>query len=253
MRGVPRASCVLALAVVTATVFGACDGCDGCACDAEEHECADGLDNEGDMDVDCFDNDCRTLCDFVYCGNGALEPTEECDGDLFAGEATCESLGAGSGTLACQSCHLDTDQCTFRADAGGSDAAPVDAGAATDGAPGIDAAPGTDATPAPTCGNGVLDATEQCEGTNLGGNDCTTILMGFGGGTLACGASCTFDVSGCTATPGFCGNGVIDGAEDCDEGDLGGATCVSLTGDACGSVYCLSDCTYYVMCYPGPC
>ncbi len=50
------------------------------------------------------------------------------------------------------------------------------------------------------CGNGVLEAGETCDGTALGGEDCTTIEGNFTGGTLACAAGCTaFDTAGCTA------------------------------------------------------
>jgi len=46
------------------------------------------------------------------------------------------------------------------------------------------------------CGNGMIDAGEQCDGTNLGGASCKS--LGYNtDGTLACTASCTFDTSGC--------------------------------------------------------
>jgi hypothetical protein len=48
------------------------------------------------------------------------------------------------------------------------------------------------------CGDGIVDAAEQCNGAHLGGASCTSIPGGFGGGTLACTAACTFDTSGCT-------------------------------------------------------
>jgi hypothetical protein len=47
------------------------------------------------------------------------------------------------------------------------------------------------------CGDGIVNATEECDGTNLGGATCATIPGGFAGGTLACTASCTRDTSGC--------------------------------------------------------
>jgi hypothetical protein len=48
----------------------------------------------------------------------------------------------------------------------------------------------------PNCGNGALDAGEQCDGTNLGGASCSS--LGFPGGTLSCTAACTFNTSACT-------------------------------------------------------
>lgn len=48
------------------------------------------------------------------------------------------------------------------------------------------------------CGDGTLDAGEDCDGSSLGGNSCTTV--GFGSGTLACGPGCRFDTSACVPT-----------------------------------------------------
>ncbi len=93
-------------------------------------------------------------------------------------------------------------------------------------------------TSAPTCGNGLLDSGEQCDGTNLGGATCTS--KGFAGGTLSCSSSCTLVTSACTASP--CGNGIIDSGEQCDGANLGGATCVSK-GFGSGTLSCSSTCT----------
>ncbi len=46
------------------------------------------------------------------------------------------------------------------------------------------------------CGDGTVDANEQCDLTNLNGGSCVT--AGFGSGTLACGPGCRYDTSGCT-------------------------------------------------------
>jgi hypothetical protein len=46
------------------------------------------------------------------------------------------------------------------------------------------------------CGNGKIDATEQCDGGNLNGFDC--VSLGNAGGTLLCDpVTCTFDTSMC--------------------------------------------------------
>src|SRR5690349_11954852 len=45
------------------------------------------------------------------------------------------------------------------------------------------------------CGDGTVDANEQCDGANLNGGTCVT--AGFGSGTLACGPGCRYDTSGC--------------------------------------------------------
>jgi len=50
------------------------------------------------------------------------------------------------------------------------------------------------------CGNGVIEAGEQCDGANLGGATC--VGLGFPTGSLACGPACLFDTSGCVAFRG---------------------------------------------------
>lgn len=48
------------------------------------------------------------------------------------------------------------------------------------------------------CGNGVVEETEQCDGTDVGGNSCTSMTEEFFiGGTLGCTEQCTFDMSAC--------------------------------------------------------
>lgn len=46
------------------------------------------------------------------CGNGAIDPNEQCDGGNLNG-FTCDSLGAGTGTLGCDpmTCTFDTSMC----------------------------------------------------------------------------------------------------------------------------------------------
>jgi len=84
----------------------------------------------------------------------------------------------------------------------------------------------------PGCGDGLLDASEQCDGADLAGYDCVTLDPGFTGGTLACANDCSFDTSGCE----ICGNGVIDGAEVCDGEDLGDLGCWDVGGGLTGGV-----------------
>jgi hypothetical protein len=47
-----------------------------------------------------------------------------------------------------------------------------------------------------TCGNGVADPNEQCDGSDLGGFTCSD--LGFDGGTLVCTSYCEFDSFTCT-------------------------------------------------------
>jgi hypothetical protein len=48
------------------------------------------------------------------------------------------------------------------------------------------------------CGDGTIDASEDCDFGNLGGETCTT--QGLFGEALACGVGCVLDTSGCSAT-----------------------------------------------------
>ena len=52
------------------------------------------------------------------------------------------------------------------------------------------------------CGDGVIRDTEQCDGSQLGGNNCITVAGDFTAGTLSCAIDCSFDVSGCSADAG---------------------------------------------------
>ncbi|MBU1244535.1 LamG domain-containing protein [Myxococcota bacterium] len=76
-----------------------------------------------------------------------------------------------------------------------------------------------------TCGNGVLDTGEACDGADLAGATC--VSLGYEGTGLACDAACQYDVSACDP-PRTCGNGVLNPGERCDGTNLDGATCVSL-------------------------
>jgi hypothetical protein len=50
-------------------------------------------------------------------------------------------------------------------------------------------------TAAELCGDAVIDAGEDCDQGNLGGETCVT--LGFFSGTLACGAGCVFNTGAC--------------------------------------------------------
>lgn len=139
------------------------------------------------------------------CGNGFIEGPEECDGDNLGG-TTCAGLGAEEGgELLCKTdCTFDKSACVG------------------------------------LCSNGVIEDEygEVCDGSNMGGIDCTS--LGYNGGMLACLSDCTgFDTSNCGAK---CGNGVIDEEEVCDGEDLAGETCETF-GYNGGTLTCFSDCT----------
>ena len=105
----------------------------------------------------------------------------------------------------------------------------------------LDSCAGFDERSCSNCGDGDVDAGEDCDGADLNGMDCTDLGMGFAGGTLSCAAGCGFDTSRCNR----CGNGRIDAAdgEQCDGGQLGGADCTTRGFDG-GDLTCAADCTY---------
>ncbi len=71
------------------------------------------------------------------------------------------------------------------------------------------------------CGNGSIDADEDCDGTAPPAG-ATCVSEGFaGGGVLTCDETCELDASECVAQ--VCGNGIVEGTEECDAGNTGGA------------------------------
>ncbi len=143
------------------------------------------------------------------CGNDSIDDPEVCDGPDLGGE-TCQSIGAGfSGTLACNTTCDDwvITACT-----------------------------------SVLCGNSVIDAGEDCEGTNLNGQTCQS--RGYQGGTLAC-ANCAWDTSLCTSPS--CGNQTAEGNEVCDGSDRRGNDCTTIgQGFTGGSLTCNGTCTGWV-------
>ncbi len=108
------------------------------------------------------------------CGNGLIEPPEDCDSEDLVGE-TCASLGYEGGTLACaNNCAFDTSGCTSNAECGDGIVAPdeeCDDGNLTEGDGcsaqcGVESGWGCQGEPSictTGCGNGVchLDSGED--------------------------------------------------------------------------------------------
>jgi len=158
--------------------------------------------------LSCIPETCRfdrSRCYFdPICGDGIVEGDEECEPGDLAGQ-TCESLGQGFGVLSChpETCRFDRTACNS--------ASPV------------------------YCGDGIVDADEECDGTNMDGATCET--LGFYNGLLRCDTSCSFDVTQCESVSTTCGNGVIEPEEQCEGINLNGMTCLAL-GYAGGSLFC---------------
>lgn len=58
------------------------------------------------------------------------------------------------------------------------------------------------------CGNGVIDASEECDGAELGGTTCADIAATYTGGALSCSSSCTLVRTGCQSSA-TCESGVV--------------------------------------------
>jgi MYXO-CTERM domain-containing protein len=75
------------------------------------------------------------------------------------------------------------------------------------------------------CGDGVTDPGEACDGADLNGYGCTSLLAGFAAGTLACKPDCSgYDVTQCTrggtVTATSCAQAAVQAAIDAAaEGD----------------------------------
>jgi cysteine-rich repeat protein len=202
-----------------------CDGVGECGAGADcgDETCASlGFDPEEEgLPLRCLANCQYDLsgCNTSTCGNGELDAGELCDGVLL-GIRTCTDLdGDGQadnglfhgGTLACAGdCTLDTSGCEY-------------------------------------CGDGEINGTELCDGSNLGSRSCTD-LDGDGtpdappvylGGTLTCNGTCDgMDESGC------------DECYDCTDCLDAGLACME---NQCGPCIDSSDCCANYWCDNGVC
>lgn len=73
------------------------------------------------------------------------------------------------------------------------------------------------------CGNDIKEGSEQCDGTDLGGATCSSLISGTSG-SLSCKSDCIYDTSNCTAPPsvGPSGGGPSGGGDG--SADLAGRT-----------------------------
>ncbi len=99
------------------------------------------------------------MCIPKWCGDGVINPYEQCDGSNLQGK-TCTELGYDGGTLACKiNCTYDTSGCY-------------------------------------KCGNNKVEGNEECDGKAFGSKSCKK--LGFAGGKLKCKSDCTIDKTTCT-------------------------------------------------------
>lgn len=122
------------------------------------------------------ENSCPVDCGvgLPVCGNHIVEPPEECE---IGDSRTCTDGNNYQGSQSCDSCFWG--ECT-----------------ATQ-----------------SCGDGVKNGNEICDGSDLDGNSC--VSLGFVGGTLGCNLLCDgFNTSQCNSGGGGPGGGGNPGGQD---------------------------------------
>jgi cysteine-rich repeat protein len=261
------------------------DGGNSAACNADctVPACGDGKTNplfkpDGVHGEQCDDDNvlnsdgCSSTCQFERCGNGIIDPGEQCDTNPKDGFACsqCHEVKCGDGirdaafgeqcddgntsaTDDCVSNNPDPTTCKIAVCGDGkTDAAreECDNGAAN-GTPGNACAADCHLI---ACGNGILEAGEECDDGDLrDDNDClsSSLTPGTECKLARCGDGITQSVDhvedcdhgidngkpgdACSATCHIqaCGNGIVDSGEVCDDGNTQACGACSAT---CGVV-----------------
>lgn len=209
---------------------------DGCAHDCKKEGCGNGVVDPGE---DCdppgsataSGTPCSASCKFEVCGNRVIDPdtNEQCDDGSGNTDTPCTKPAYSNPPQTCSNC---TTSCTIRTVVGPFCGDHV-----------CDAALGEDITTCSQdcmgCGNGAIDPGEECDsGSGNTDVDCATPAYGNPPNTCStCTTSCTIKtVVGpycgnmmCDAGENFtncpgdcmgCGNGLVEGSEECDDGAL---------------------------------
>ncbi|MGV8150613.1 MAG: hypothetical protein ACP5NV_02695 [Candidatus Woesearchaeota archaeon] len=180
----------------------------------------------------------------VACGNGAIDPGEDCDGAVFGG-FECADFGFADGLLKCNApgteneCQWNTDNCAIGDDG--------------------------------YCGDNEINNyfNEQCDGTGasadwgdiskLNNEGCKQ--FGFDSGTLKCnpsslpkGQRCMFNTSQCVKTPAnnnprcdgvsVTSTTLLDSGEQCEIGKTFTLTCDKFNGFDGGELKCMDSCMF---------
>jgi hypothetical protein len=182
------------------------------------------------------------------CGNGAVDPGEQCDGQNLAGHSCATVVGPSStGQLACQNCFFDTSQCCTPNCAGktcGSDGCLGTCGSCFSNE---------------TCQSGKCVCLPDCSGKQCGSDGCTGSCGTCPTNTYCSSGQCkcALTCAGKTCGPDGCGGscGTCPTGMSCDQGTCkapGGCVpptqCPTTTPATGGSQYCL-PLDAYSQCY----
>ena len=186
------------------------------------------------------------------CGNGLVDPSEECDSNNLgplSGQCTQYSKSFTGGTLKCSNnCKIEKSSCAGVT--GTCNNGFINIGEACDGnlfgnisdCKGYTDFSGgllkcrncnldtSSCVPSDKCGNRLIDPTEECDSSNLGSINtiCALYSRFFTSGTINCNSDCKLDTFGCIEAP-KCGNSVIDSGETCDGANFGNFTDLSCS------------------------
>ncbi len=150
------------------------------------------------------DNNANNQTPDEDCGNGVIDPGEQCDNENLNGQ-TCQGLGYYEGTLVCNSqCQVNQDSCVG------------------------------------SCEDGILQEQhgEECDQADFGSRTCFTEVDHATGGQLICNGECKIEMQGCEV----CGNNVVETHEECDGSDLHGVDCALLGFATNGTPSCDASC-----------
>ncbi len=182
----------------------------------------------------CVETSIGAACALPECGDGKVQPPEQCDdaNDVDTDECTslCQHARCGDGFVGpgehCDDGNADdTDGCTSNCTLPPCSSA-VDAGECDDGPPLEPVC--TSECGVPQCGDGQVDLGEECDdGNSFDGDACTAScrLAKCGDGILGPGEACddgnTINDDGCTDTCAIsgCGDGLVGSSEECDDGN----------------------------------